>query len=569
MFVYPEPQRAATELQENQVMTHDTAYDDIHENAWPDNAWDAAQPADFHVVLRRAQPPKRGFLHSRFGKATMSLFGAMTGTVAAAGIMTGTPAYATSLFAPFARAMSGVHDMQWPDLSISYDWKDKKAAQGAGAAAGNDNALPAPTLPRGFNADGTPIVDCSAMKPIVFRGWQHDIVITNPSVCYDLDRMLPAEGETIQFSDQIKLTGHKFGAVEFQLNDMIPVVIPTERYRGFIEAWLVSGGSTGQPVPAEYFYAKWHLESAFGMNMHNPNSSACGTNQFVEGTFIQVVDEAGHDHGYDREADMADAFARRSEVKDYGEALDDPEYLQWFRRECVRPVMSMILGARHSIKGIGKMEELVLEGKIELPDGRTQITATDAYIGAQLLGYGKEGAQRFYKALKEHPNWTMKRIMGSDVYNRNDYFFEEERPVIDRSTCRRDAENHVIAGSCQYKTKRVPDMNPETDQQRVDGRTGEKLWKTVNVTKTHYLTAREFYYQEVAQRWGFGFQPLPSLANWQPAPYVASGTVYVKPVQEGGELPQMRQMQAGFNYIYQGQNEMQVVQVPRAAPAIG
>jgi hypothetical protein len=366
---------------------------------------------------------------------------------------------------------------------------------------------------------------CTPDRPAVFRGDKHDFILTRPEDCEQLRNTIPAVYESRRLNDQMTLTGLPDGTFQFRLqHDNEDIIVTPRNFLAIMEAWQVSRGQGDTPLPITFLMAKWRLESRLGNMPQALTSSACGMNQFMPGTLAQAVVEFGPDHGYSGIRTTFLGISRSvSESLNYSAMIRAPAFDRVFNDVCADPSLSAILGVRNTIRTLRDMEQLVAAGRITLPEGRTYLTATDAYIG-HFFGTDEAGVINFYRTLAQTPDKPMNEVVSALVYAQNDYFFERD------------------------------DAYTNAQGQRA--------------TRTHVLTAREFYNEEIAQRWGFGFDQLPSMLNWQPADYVASGTVFASrstPNATNG-MQAFHMQQQNFPHVLEANQDVRLTIRPAANP---
>lgn len=138
----------------------------------------------------------------------------------------------------------------------------------------------------------------------VYHGERSDYIIKNQAVCDDLEYIVPQRNTTVRIGEQFQVAGLNRGKFYARLaGEDKGYVVPQENYLAIVEAYLTSMGNDdyANPVPFDFLISKWNLESRLGTLQSSPYSSAEGLNQFIAGTGIQLLREAGDLYGYDDE----------------------------------------------------------------------------------------------------------------------------------------------------------------------------------------------------------------------------------------------------------------------------
>ena len=169
-----------------------------------------------------------------------------------------------------------------------------------------------------------------------------------------------------------------------------------------VSAVRQASASTG--VDFSYLLEKAAVESGYKADAKASTSSATGLFQFVERTWLDMVDEHGAKHGLGR---YAQAISRKP---DGTPVVADPS----MRREILNlrndPRLSAVFAGE-----LAKDNKAQLEAEVGGEVGKTEL-----YL-AHFLGAG--GASRFLKELRENPNQPAARILPeAAAVNRGAFF---------------------------------------------------------------------------------------------------------------------------------------------------
>ncbi len=320
--------------------------------------------------------------------------------------------------------------------------------------------------------------DCSAESPVYFIGEKFAFEHTNPATCRRLiEQAIPEIGQTVNLNERMSIQGLENGNILFAVDGRGTNEITADNYHAILEAWQMTGGEAGTPVPLSFLLAKWFLESRHGNLMQSPFSSARGMNQFVVGTWVETVHRYGDITGYNHVRDQIMAVAQRLGGNlDYAKLAKDPEIKRLHRLWTMDSHHSAIMGIMYSHHGLIELQTLLDNGEIQHPQDLEHVTGR---MGYAYHFFGKNGAIEFFDAYAENPNQRVRDVVSRGVYNRNAYFFT------------RDVE--------------VPNGNGGT--------------RTVKVE----LTLKQFY--DRLQSWGFDDREMQGLRNFERAERVDPSTL--------------------------------------------
>ena len=270
--------------------------------------------------------------------------------------------------------------------------------------------------------------DCSTESPIYFIGEKFAFEHTNPATCRRLiDQAIPDVGQTINLNDRMSIQSLENGNILFAVDGRGTNEITADNYHAILEAWQMTGGEAGTPVPLSFLLAKWFLESRHGNLMQSPYSSARGMNQFVVGTWVETVHRYGNITGYDHVRDQIMAVAQRLGGNlDYAKLAKDPEIKRLHRLWTMDSHHSAIMGIMYSHHGLIELQTLLDNGEIQHPQDLEHVTGR---MGYAYHFFGKNGAIEFFDAYAEDPNQRVRDVVSRGVYNRNAYFLTREVEV--------------------------------------------------------------------------------------------------------------------------------------------
>lgn len=239
--------------------------------------------------------------------------------------------------------------------------------------------------------------------------------------------------------------------------------IPPEIYNALQEAALFS------PLSMDLKARLTWLESRWKSDAKNPKSGARGLEQLIPGLAMEMLYKHGPEHGYEEEQKWVVYYSKGKRDAD-GNLIrkknGDPIYYELAEGVSEKqlydlmfdPVFSSIMGERYRLEYGAKLEKKLAE---IIPDKKF-LTETDLY-GLHLLGYN--GMIRYMKGVynSEDPDALASTFVNPDAYKRNPGIFYE----------------------------------------------ADKNGKLVR-----HFTAAESYLK-MAEKYNFGFAPLPSLAEWE------------------------------------------------------
>ena len=371
----------------------------------------------------------------------------------------------------------------------------------------------------------------------VYHGERSDYIIKNQAVCDDLEYIVPQRNTTVRIGEQFQVAGLNRGKFYARLaGEDKGYVVPQENYLAIVEAYLTSMGNDdyANPVPFDFLISKWNLESRLGTLQSSPYSSAEGLNQFIAGTGIQLLREAGDLYGYDDEKAIADRIFREH-GSDYGRASKSSEYQSMHKRVFRDPYMSAVIGIHNTIRGLQKLQKLVDDGEMITPNrdenGNYYLTAKDAYIG-HFLGANETGAVKFFEKLRTHAAHNMCDIFEGGVCNRNKYFFVIDGDDEQLIKMKKDKDYGLGKHTKLIRTHNgesyvVPDRQFDgykmKERQIGTNSNGDPVYGRVRVPQIH-LSVEEFY-ERMGTRWGFTDERMPDLSEWNPREFVPTGSV--------------------------------------------
>ncbi len=308
---------------------------------------------------------------------------------------------------------------------------------------------------------------CSENNPISFTGARNYFELTNPEICTRLlNEAMPAIGQTIQHGELMTVTGRSDGRFDFRLRGGESYAIETDVYDSIVEAWLVSGGVAGNPLPMSYFLAKWYQESRHQNDAQNSQGSARGLNQFTRNTWPEVMLRWGHVVGYPDIQRRLEQIMSSHGSLDYAWLARQSEVYRMFRENTLNPHQSATLGAIYSIQNCITMQDMLDGGQLTHPQGLEFVTPRMCYVGHFV---GGSGAPRFFREFAENPNQSVRNTVSPRAFRDNIEFFT--------------------------RTVRIPDGHGGTRSVRAD------------------LTIQQFY--DVLLTKGFDDTEMTSIRGWQ------------------------------------------------------
>ncbi|MGE4312797.1 MAG: hypothetical protein AB7E85_00825 [Pseudobdellovibrionaceae bacterium] len=299
---------------------------------------------------------------------------------------------------------------------------------------------------------------CSADNPILFEGRHNRFVISNPDTCATLMHAMPAPNETVQFDDRISIRAYTQGGVKVTMqvgDDQFVQDVPREIYRALLEGWLTTMDDNQRPLSFGAALYMYKQESALGASLRvaPEDGTACGMGMTTIANFAANLMETGDRVGLGTmrwnalkiEAGMnlrargrpvteESEMAEIGRIKDtgyvnYPRLVRNPHFREIFGTRCDDVTPGAILGAQNLAIQSAYLQDQVDRGRLQLPDGRTQITLRDAYLRYMLQG----NMDRLYRALHTNPNVRLDVLFAADgVYDRNPLFHGRGRALTAR-----------------------------------------------------------------------------------------------------------------------------------------
>lgn len=173
--------------------------------------------------------------------------------------------------------------------------------------------------------------------------------------------------------------------------------VPKDVYKAIKSAAEKTG------VNFSYLMEKAAVESSFDKNAKAKTSSATGLYQFIESTWLKMVNDHGDKYGLQKYADKIDDSGNVSNSKDRREILA-------LRKD---PEISSLMAAEFDAQNYAQLKENV----------GGDIGATELYL-AHFLGAG--GASGFLNAMKKSPNMAAADIFPRESRSNRGVFYDSK-----------------------------------------------------------------------------------------------------------------------------------------------
>lgn len=170
----------------------------------------------------------------------------------------------------------------------------------------------------------------------------------------------------------------------------------------------IEAASTATGAPFSYLLETARRESAFNPEARAPNTSATGMFQFIDGTWLELVHDAGPKYGLN---DEAAAIARRQDGR---YVVADPQERQQILALRNDPELSSLMAGEFAGRNARQLTQTL---------GRAP-TSGELYI-AHFLGAG--GAGRFIAAAEATPDASAARLFPAQAAANRPVFYDHGR----------------------------------------------------------------------------------------------------------------------------------------------
>ncbi|MDG5495242.1 hypothetical protein [Niveispirillum sp. BGYR6] len=205
----------------------------------------------------------------------------------------------------------------------------------------------------------------------------------------------------------------------------------------------VQQASSATGVDFSYLMDKANVESGYRTDVKAKTSSATGLFQFTEGTWLNMVQQHGAEHGLGKYANQITTGANGKPQ------VSDPAMRKEILNLRKDPRYSALLAAE-----LASDNKDHLEGKLGRPVGNTEM-----YM-AHFLGAG--GATKFLKAMEKNPNQIAANLLPDAAKANLNVFYDGTRPltvgqIFDRFSAKFDDAPAQFADSSNLGTQQATD----------------------------------------------------------------------------------------------------------------
>jgi len=163
-------------------------------------------------------------------------------------------------------------------------------------------------------------------------------------------------------------------------------------------------------VDFAYLMEKASVESGFRTDVRAPTSSATGLFQFIDRTWLDMVQRHGAAHGL---GEQAEAIRRRPDGAPYVADPDERRRILELRKD---PRLSALMAAEYAQENRAHLQRTV----------GGDIGSTELYM-AHFLGPG--GAERFIREMRRNPNGTAADLFPEAARANRGVFYRDGRPL--------------------------------------------------------------------------------------------------------------------------------------------
>lgn len=273
---------------------------------------------------------------------------------------------------------------------------------------------------------------CNEDAPAI---WQHKdkaVLLTKNRACERLSQAIPEVKQTVEYTSQIAMSGLESGGFYFKIKGKDAVGVTQDKLMSFIDGWILTGGREQNSFSYPDFMAQFFQESKLGQYDKAINGNACGDGQIMPDTYPELVRKYGADHGLAEQS--AEIKAIKDKTRDDLKTARSATARKITRDTCKDSTINVALSTRKNLTDAKNLQAIVKTGKLELPDGRTNIIGADIYLthlhGPGAIKFDKNG--KFLRAngavevlyyLGHQPNKSMKDIVPAEHYRKNINFF--------------------------------------------------------------------------------------------------------------------------------------------------